>query len=132
MEKRISYTQFQAVKSVAKAIDPILKRKESLKKQIAKLEDEMKVCDEQVAAFESGIIQNIGFHVNELVKKQIDPDKKVAKWVPTDNVKYDEVKKQYIIIVEEDIKVPSPSESIYGNDFDKDKTEINPVESSII
>lgn len=122
MEKRISYQQFQSVKSVAKAIDPINRKIEPLKEKIKAMVEECKGYQEQVSALEAGIVSIIGFHVNDLVKKVIEPTGaidpktnkpiKVTKYVPTDIVTYDDQHKQYVIsIPEEECNVAEPEMS---------------------
>lgn len=106
MEKRISFVEFQSVKSVAKAIDPYLRLKSRLENQIAGIDDEFKAKaeeeliklkarlkanmdakkekletalkenDSQIAAIEAGIVSIIGFHVTDLVKKVREPNEK--------------------------------------------------------
>ena len=137
MEKRISFPQFQSVRSVAKAIDPLLTQKSRFQAQIdalesefqekakavvvkmktamdekkAKLEEEINSKDVQINALEAGIVQIIGFHVGDLVKKVIEPtgktDKngrplKETKYLPTDIVSYDSATKQYVISTSDD------------------------------
>ena len=109
MEKRISFIEFQSVKSVAKAIDPYLRQKARLEAQVEGLDDEFKVkaeeelkklkeriktamaakkgkleaeikgTEDQIAAIEAGIVSIIGFHVTDLVKKVIEPNEKGSK-----------------------------------------------------
>lgn len=138
MQKRISYRDFQAVKSVAKAIDPKVRERESLKKKIEALAMEYKRAEEQINLLEAGIVNTLGIRVTDAVRKEItvtgtDPKTgkpiKSTKYVLTSNVSYDEAKKQYIIDLpdepkEENIQVPSPDASGYGNDFDADKEKI--------
>jgi predicted transcriptional regulator len=134
MEKRISYSQFQQVKSAAKMIDPCTSKIESLKKKIMPLVEEMKGYQTQIDALEQGIVSVLGFHVAELVKKVIEPTGKtdangkpikVTKYLPTDIVSYDEQKKQYVIQIadNEETIVPPTTENVAGSDFDKDKEE---------
>ena len=95
MEKRISFFEFQSVKSVAKAIDPKLREKASLQKRAialkAELEAKQKKLQEeiddktskmkaefdknekQISLLEAGIVQTLGFRVYDLVKKVIEP-----------------------------------------------------------
>lgn len=152
MEKRISYSHFQQVKSVAKTIDPIIRQKARIQAQIdgldaefitkgeealaklkQKLQDDMakkkntleaelRAKDEEIAVFEAGIVNNIGFHVTDLVKKVIEPTGKtdpktnkpitVTKYVDTDIVSYDSQKREYVITV--------PDVEAAGADYDKD------------
>jgi septal ring factor EnvC (AmiA/AmiB activator) len=109
MEKRISFTQFNSVKSVAKAIDPYLRDKARLEAQLAgideefrikaeeqleklkekikndmaakkeKLEAEIQKAETEISTIEAGIVSIIGFHVTDLVKKVIEPNAKGAK-----------------------------------------------------
>lgn len=106
MEKRISYSQFQQVKSAAKMIDPLKRKMQPLEEKINALIAEYKGYQTQVDALEEGIVKVIGFHVGDLVKKVIEPtDKtdangkpiKVTKYVETSMVSYDKEKKQYVI-----------------------------------
>ena len=106
MEKRISYQQFQSVRSVAKAIDPIYRKLKPIEEKIKALAEEYKGYQAQIDALEAGILQIIGFHVSDLVKKVIEPGVdgkgnpiKTTKYLPTNIVSYDEQHKQYIITV---------------------------------
>ena len=133
MEKRISFFEFQSVKSVAKAIEPKLREQAKIKNQMEKLANEYKKCDADIAALESGVVSLIGFHVKDLIQKVVEDtgrvDKegnpvKVTKYVPTDIVTYDDTAKQYVIKTpdeeapaEEPIEAPVPEA---GNDFDVD------------
>ena len=139
MEKRISFFEFQSVKSVAKAIEPKLREQAKIKNQMEKLANEYKKCDADIAALESGVVSLIGFHVQDLIKKVVEDtgrvDKegnpvKVTKYVPTDIVTYDDTAKQYVIttsdeetVVEEtpveEPQVEAPATEA-GNDFDVD------------
>ena len=129
MEKRISFFQFQSVKNVAKAIDPKLKEKATLQKKAialkqeleakqaklqkeidektSRMEQEFKDCQTQIDLLEAGIVQTLGFHVSDLVKKVIEPTGKtdaktgkaltVTKYIPTDIVSYDEKAKEFVV-----------------------------------
>lgn len=104
MEKRISYSQFQSVKCVAKACDPQISKRNSLKEKIEKLAQEYKDCVTQIDSLQAGIVAVLGVPVDALVKKVIEPGldangkpKKTTKYLPTDIVSYDEKHKQYVI-----------------------------------
>ena len=95
MEKRISFFEFQSVKSVAKAIDPKLREKATLQKKALALKEEMEAKqkklqeelnekarkmkeefdknDKQISLLEAGIVQTLGFRVSDLVRKVIEP-----------------------------------------------------------
>ena len=131
MEKRISYQQFQSVKSVAKAIDPIQRKLKPTEAKIKALAEEYKGYQAQIEALEAGILQIIGFHVSDLVKKVMEPtgatDKNGkpimgSKYLPTDMVSYDEQAKQYVITLPDDEEtiVPPTTEDVPGSDFDED------------
>lgn len=119
MEKRISYSQFQSVKCVAKACDPLISKRSKLKEKIDKLTAEYDGCDTQIKSLEAGIVTVIGFPVDMLVKKVIEPGidvngmpKKTTKYLPTDIVSYDEKHKQYIISVDDTpVTSTTPTES---------------------
>ena len=111
MEKRISFDQFQSVKRVAQACNPLMVKREKIKAKIEALAKEYKDYDTQIASLEAGIKQVVGFRVEELVKKVIEPGvdangqpKKTTKYLPTDIVSYDEKHKQYIISVNDEPK----------------------------
>ena len=95
MEKRISFFEFQSVKSVAKAIDPKLREKATLQKKAIALKEELEAKqaklqqeidektakmkaefdknEKQISLLEAGIVQTLGFRVYDLVKKVIEP-----------------------------------------------------------
>ena len=106
MEKRISFDQFQSVKRVAQACNPLMVKREKIKAKIEALAEEYKDYDTQISSLEAGIKQVVGFRVEELVKKVIEPGvdnngqpKKTTKYLPTDIVSYDEQHKQYVITI---------------------------------
>ena len=131
MEKRISYSQFQQVKNASKMIDPLQRKMQPLRKKIEALVVELKGYQTQVDALEAGIVQVLGFHVADLVKKVIEPtgatDKNgkpvmVTKYLPTDIVSYDEQKKQYVINTEEP-KAPEAPEAAEAAGIQEPGTE---------
>lgn len=129
MEKRITYQQFQSAKSVAKAIDPLQRKIEPLKEKIKAMVEECKGYQEQVSALEAGIVNILGFHVTDLVKKVIEPTGavdpktgkpiKVTKYVPTDIVSYDEQHKQYVISIPDAPSVVEENE-VTNNEMDSE------------
>lgn len=109
MEKRISFDQFQSVKRVAQACNPLMVKREKIKAKIEALNKEYSDYDTQIASLEAGIKQVVGFRVEELIKKVIEPGvdvngqpKKTTKYLPTDIVSYDETKKQFIVSIPDD------------------------------
>lgn len=105
MEKRISYEQFQSVKRVAQACNPLAVKRDKIRAKLEALAVEYRDYDTQISSLEAGIKQVVGFRVEELVKKVIEPGvdingqpKKTTKYVPTSIVSYDEKHKQYVII----------------------------------
>lgn len=125
MEKRISYSQFQSVKRVAQACDPLIVKKSKLKEKIEKLAAEYKDYDMQIASFEAGIKNVVGFRVEELVKKIIESGvdqngqpKKTTKYLPTDIVSYDENTKQYVITTPDEETTTSEEEKKDENPSD--------------
>lgn len=114
MEKRISYSQFQSVKCVAKACDPLITKRNKLGEKIKKLAAEFNDCNTQVDSLQAGIVAVIGLPVEKLVKKVIEPGvdvngqpKKTTKYLPTDIVSYDEKHKQYVITTPDAEETPS-------------------------
>lgn len=112
MEKRISFDQFQSVKRVAQACNPLIVKRDKLKTKMEALKAEYDSYDTQIASLEAGIKQVVGFRVEELVKKVIEPGidangqpKKTTKYLPTDIVSYDEEKKQFVISVPDENEV---------------------------
>ena len=90
------------------------------------------MLDEQIKALEAGIVQVIGFHVEDLVKKVIESGidskgqpVKTTKYLPTDIVSYDAEKKQYVIAVED---APEAVEETP----EEEPAAIEPVESDAI
>lgn len=125
MEKRISYFEFQSVKSVAKAIDPKVREREKLEAQAKELAEKYKAVQAEISLYEAGVVKNIGFHVTDLVKKVIEPTGKtdaktgkpikITKYLPTDIVSYDETTKEYVITVEDTPAGESDDNSIFNN-----------------
>lgn len=120
MEKRISYDQFQSVKRVAQACNPLMVKREKIRAKIESLTKEYEDYDTQIASLEAGIKQVIGFRVEELVKKVIEPGidgngqpKKTTKYLPTGIVSYDEDKKQFVITMpDEESEEETPSDTV--------------------
>lgn len=118
MEKRISFRDFQSVKSIAKAIDPKLSKRSKLADEINGLIKEYQSVDREINLLEAGIVETIGFHVSDLVQKVIEPtgkfDKngkalKDTKYLPTSIVSYDEQAKEYVITAPEATETAQPS-----------------------
>ena len=123
MEKRISFDQFQSVKRVAQACNPLMVKREKIKAKIEALAKEYKDYDTQIASLEAGIKQVVGFRVEELVKKVIEPGvdnngqpKKTTKYLPTDIVSYDEKHKQYVITISDDNTEDAETKSFSGEE----------------
>ena len=123
MEKRISFDQFQSVKRVAQACNPLMVKREKIKVKIEALAKECKDYDTQIASLEAGIKQVVGFRVEELVKKVIEPGvdangqpKKTTKYLPTDIVSYDENKKQFIISIPDNDPEDAETKSFSGEE----------------
>lgn len=119
MEKRISFDQFQSVKRVAQACNPLMVKRDKIKARMEALAVEFNEYDTQIASLEEGIRKVVGFRVEQIVKKVIEPGfdangqpKKTTKYLPTDIVSYDEVRKQFVISVpdQEETFVPAPEE----------------------
>lgn len=125
MEKRISYSQFQQVKSAAKMIDPLQRKMNPIKSKIEALVTELKSYQTQIDALEAGIVSILGFHVYDLVKKVIEPTGKtdangkalmVTKYLPTDLVSYDEQHKQYVITTPDEAEPTVTDDSVISTD----------------
>lgn len=123
MEKRISFDQFQSVKRVAQACNPLMVKREKIKAKIEALAKEYKDYDTQIASLEAGIKQVVGFRVEELVKKVIEPGvdangqpKKTTKYLPTDIVSYDENKKQFIVSIPDNDPEDAETKSFSGEE----------------
>ena len=139
MTKELTYTQFQSVKSVAKACDPILRERNALREKLQSLAEAYQNCETQLKALEAGVVGITGLHVEDLVKKVIinGMDKngkptKTTKYQPTDRVTYDEARKKFIITLPEPQAVEAPATGDAGADFDLDKErEMEPVEAQV-
>lgn len=132
MEKRISYSEFQSVKSVAKSCDPMITKRNKLKAKIEELAKEYKSCDDYISTLEAGVVKIIGFRVEELVKKVIEPGvdnngqpKKTTKYLPTDIVSYDEKHKQYVITLSDDNTEDAETKSFSGEETASPSEENN-------
>lgn len=146
MEKRISYDQFMAVKRVAQAVNPLISKRNKADKALKKAQEEYNSYNEQIEALQAGIKQIVGFGVEELVKKVIEPatndkgevktDKqgnpmKVTKYVPTDIVSYDKDNRQYVITTpdaEEKSEEEAPANLDEMSNKDNGETDIHHVE----
>ena len=117
MEKRISYSAFQSVQSMAKACNPMVIEREKKLVLIKKLQKEYNDIDDKIKMLETGIISNIGFRTEELVKKVVETTTtqsgrtvKNTKYVPTDIVSYDENTKEYVITIPDE-ETPAEKEA---------------------
>ena len=133
MEKRIKYQQFQQVKSAAKMIDPLKRKMAPLKNKVETLVAEMKSYQTQINALEAGIVQVIGFHVDDLVRKVIEPTGKTdvngkpimqTKYIPTDIVAYDDQHKEFVVNVPDE----TPNENTFQSEG-SDATGMGNVET---
>lgn len=138
MEKRISFDQFQSVKRVAQACNPLMVKREKIKDKIEALNKEYSDYDTQIASLEAGIKQVVGFRVEELVKKVIEPGvdangqpKKTTKYLPTDIVSYDEKHKQYVITISDDDTEDAETKSFSGEETAAPSEENNMEASNI-
>lgn len=138
MEKRISFDQFQSVKRVAQACNPLVVKRDKIREKIEKLQAEYNDYDTQVASLEAGIKQVIGFRVEELVKKVIEPGidangqpKKTTKYLPTDIVSYDEEKKQFVITTPDNGEIVDPEfEETTPTNNEETQPETEPTEET--
>lgn len=137
MEKRISYDQFMAVKRVAQAVNPLITKRNKAKEAMDKAQADYDSFNAQVEGLQSGIKQYVGFDVEQLVKKVIEPavnedgtpktDKngktlKVTKYVPTDIVSYDKENRQYVITVPD---TEEPKEEVENTEDAETVTDSN-------
>lgn len=132
MEKRISFDQFQSVKRVAQACNPLMVKREKIKAKIEALNKEYNDYDTQIVSLEAGIKQVVGFRVEELVKKVIEPGvdangqpKKTTKYLPTDIVSYDENKKQFIVSIPDNDPEDAETKSFSGEETATSSEENN-------
>ena len=137
MEKRISFYEFQSVKRVAQACDPLIKKRERVKSQIEKLAEEYRSYDMQIKALEEGVTKVLGLRVEDMIKKVIEPatnGTRTAKYLPTERVKYDEVAKQYVITLDatsdapEETKVEPQVETVEESQSVEASESVDPFE----
>lgn len=138
MEKRISYDQFQSVKRVAQACNPLAVKRDKIRAKIEALAAEYKDYDTQISSLEAGIKQVVGFRVEELVKKVIEPGvdvngqpKKTTKWLPTSIVSYDEKHKQYVISLPDADAANDAVEETTPTDYQRIPAEESNMETSV-
>lgn len=129
MEKRISFDEFQSVKRVAQACNPLKVKRDKVMDKINALQAEYKSYDTQISALEAGIKSIIGFRTEELVKKVIESgldkngkETKTTKYVPTDIVTYDKDHKQYVISIPDE--EPNTEENLANTESLEDNTEV--------
>lgn len=137
MEKRISYDQFMAVKRVAQAVNPLITKRNKAKEAMDKAQADYDSFNAQVEGLQSGIKQYVGFDVEQLVKKVVEPavnedgtpktDKngktlKVTKYVPTDIVSYDKENRQYVITIPD---AEEPKEEVENTESAKPVADSN-------
>lgn len=129
MEKRISFDEFQSVKRVAQACNPLKVKRDKVMDKINALQAEYKSYDTQISALEAGIKSIIGFRTEELVKKVIESsldkngkETKTTKYVPTDIVTYDKDHKQYVISIPDE--EPNTEENPANTESLEDNTEV--------
>ena len=98
-------------------------KREKIKAKIEALNKEYNDYDTQIASLEAGIKQVVGFRVEELVKKVIEPGvdangqpKKTTKYLPTDIVSYDENKKQFIVSIPDNDPEDAETNSFSGEE----------------
>lgn len=122
MEKRISFDEFQSVKRVAQACNPLKVKRDKVMDKINALQAEYKSYDTQISALEAGIKSIIGFRTEELVKKVIESgldkngkETKTTKYVPTDIVTYDKDHKQYVISIPDEETDSNDDEAGFSN-----------------
>lgn len=133
MEKRISVNQFRSIVRVAQACNPLVTKRDTIRRKIEALASEYKDYDSQIKSLEAGIVNVVGFRVEQLVNKVIEPGidcngnaKKTTKYVPTSIVSYDNQKKQYVITVPDETEAISHVETVVeempsaGADYDID------------
>lgn len=134
MEKRISFDEFQSVKRVAQACNPLKMKRDKVKAKMDALQAEFNSYDAQIAALEAGIKSIIGFRTEELVKKVIESgtdkngkETKTTKYVPTDIVTYDKDHKQYVISIpdEEPNTEENPANMKASEDDEKGEATTN-------
>lgn len=117
MEKRISFYEFQSVKHVAAAIEPLVKQKDKIDAKIRELVEEYKGYETRINSLQSGIVSVIGLPIDKIIKRVVESgtDKngnptKTPKFLPTENVRYDEKTRQYVITINEEGGDAAPAE----------------------
>lgn len=129
MKKSISFDEFQSVKRVAQACNPLKVKRDKVQAKIEALQAEYNAYDTQISALEAGIKSIIGFRTEELVKKVIESgldkngkETKTTKYVPTDIVTYDKDHKQYVISIPDE--EPNTEENPASTESLEDNTEV--------
>ena len=113
--------QKKAIALKAELDEKRAKLQKEIDEKTNKLKAEFDACEQQINLLEAGIVQTLGFRVADVVKKVIEPTGKtdpktgkaltVTKYLPTENVSYDEEAKEYIITLPDaEPECPTPEE----------------------
>ena len=72
MEKRISYSEFQSVKSVFKSCEPMIAKRNKLRTKIEKLATEYKNCEEYISTLEAVLKKDGLTDQDQMLAKSIE------------------------------------------------------------
>lgn len=108
MQRRISVTEFRAIKRIAQAVNPLVVKKNKLKGQIEELVREYKSYEQQIEGMEGGVrnLTDGAYNSEDLIQKIIEPNGKFdkdgkalkdTKYLPTDKLVYDDITKAWFI-----------------------------------
>lgn len=112
MEILISSRNFANVKRMAKIVNPIITKKENLRKKKLDIDAEIESLDAQIASYEAGIkAVTAGLGVEQLVHKVVTStgkfdangkEIKTSDYKANDNVVWSDEQKAYVVILDED------------------------------
>lgn len=133
MEKTISIRDWSTIKRVAQNVQPLVAKKQSILEKVKELRDEFNSIDAQIQGHEYGIkalcgglgTEDLCHRVVTTIEGKFDKDgrpQKKTTYEPNDNVRFDDVKRVYVVTIPEPQDVPTSQAE--GTDYDVDNAVV--------
>lgn len=114
MKKEISVRSFASIKRVAMNVNPLVTKKNKLIAKTKEMQDEIELLNKEIEGHEMGIMALTGGYKSEdLLTKVVTKLDKLdkngkplteTKYIPTDLVEYDDIKKVYYVGSEDEVE----------------------------